>query len=88
MGVFYCSVSLGVVSRVPVHGTSFFFFFLCLPLFVLEFVGPWWSLFVPSFLFSGRNSFAFPLTCLIMRTSSGPNRPSGLSIGGSSIEKS
>ena len=34
------------------------------------------------------HSFAFPFTCSIMRTSSRPSRPSGLRIGGSSIEGS
>ena len=33
------------------------------------------------------HSFDLPYTCLIMRTSSGPNRSSGLRIGGSSTEE-
>ena len=52
-----------------------FFFYPCLPFLVLDFMGPWWSLFVSSY------------TCPIMRTSSGPNRSSGLHIGGRPAEE-
>ena len=71
--------------------------FLLLPLFTFTCSGVCGSLvvvfcpFFPTFLveiFPFYHLFAFPYTCSIMRTSSGPSRPSGLRIGGSSIEGS
>ena len=94
MGDFYCFVSLRVVSRVLVPGLVRLSSSSLVYLYLL------WSSWVPSghclsllSYFFGRNfaflsSFAFPYTCSIMRTSSGPSRPSGMHIGGSSTEGS
>ena len=71
------------------------FVFILLPLFSFTYSGVRGSLVVvvcPFFLtflagiFPFYHSSAFPYTCSIMRTSSGPSRPSGLHIGGSSTE--
>ena len=53
-----------------------FFFFPYLPFLVLDFMGPWWSLFV--------SSCTFPIMC----TSFEPNRSFGLRIGGRPAEES
>ena len=50
---------------------------------VCSFFPTFWVKFCPFY-----HSFSFPFTYSIMRTSFGPSRPSGLRIGGSSIEGS
>ena len=85
LGLFLVSLSLA------------WYVFLLLPLLTFTCFGVRGSLvvvvcpFFPTFLVGilpFYHSFAFPYTCSIMRTSSGPNRPSGLRIGDSSIEGS
>ena len=71
--------------------------FLLLPLFIFTCSGVRGSLvvvvcpFFPTFsagILPFYHSSDFHYTCPIMRTSSGPSRPSGLCIGGSSVKGS
>ena len=91
----YCSVSLGVVSLIPVPGLVHLSSSSNVYLYLF------WSSWVPSGRclsllshFLGRNSafvhsFAFPFTCAIMRTFFfGLSRPFSLCRGGSSTEGS